>query len=99
MYDICFEFKFQRNVIKLKELKYQTDIYNECTTSKSDWICKKCHNSMLKYKMPMQGQLNKMELCPKVSQLDRLCQIEFMLISQVISFMFIVAKIKGAQQI
>ena len=47
----------------------------------------------------MQAQLNKMEHCPKFSQLDRLCQIEFMLISQIISFMFIVAKMKGAQQI
>ena len=26
--DICWKFKFRRNVIKLKELKYQTDIYN-----------------------------------------------------------------------
>ena len=48
IYDICFKFKFRRNVIKLKELKYQTDIYSECTTGKSDWICKKCHNSKSK---------------------------------------------------
>ena len=26
--DICWKFEFRRNVIKLKELKYQADIYN-----------------------------------------------------------------------
>ena len=33
-----------------------------CTTGKSDWICKSCYNSMMKNKMPMQAQLNNMEL-------------------------------------
>ena len=47
--------------------------------------------------MPMQGQLNNMELCPKFSELDRLCPIELMLISQIIPFIFIGAKIKGGQ--
>ena len=46
--DICWKFEFRRNVIKLKELKYQTDIYTKCATGKSDWIC---HNSVMKYKM------------------------------------------------
>ena len=32
--DICWKFEFRRNVIKLKEVKYQADIYNECTTGK-----------------------------------------------------------------
>ena len=95
--DICWKFEFRRNVIKLKEPKYQADIYNECTTGKSDWICKSCHNSMSKNKMPMQAQVNNLELCPTFSELDRLCPIELMLISQIIPFMFIVAKTKGAQ--
>ena len=43
--DICWKFEFRRNVIELKERKYQTDIYNECTTVKSDWICKSSDNS------------------------------------------------------
>ena len=34
--DICWKFEFRGNVIKLKESKYQTDIYNKCTTGKSD---------------------------------------------------------------
>ena len=47
--------------------------------------------------MPMPAQLNKIELCPKFSEWDRRYPIELMLISQIIPFMFIVAKTKGAQ--
>ena len=35
-----------------------------------------------------------MELCPKFSDLNRLCPIEVMLISQIILFLFIIAKTK-----
>ena len=52
---------------------------------------------MLKNKMPMQAQVNNLELCPKLSELDRLCSIGLMLISQIIQFMLIVAKTKDAQ--
>ena len=45
----------------------------------------------------MRAQLNNMELCPKVRELDRLCPIELMSISQIIPFLFIVAKAKVAQ--
>ena len=38
-----------------------------------------------------------MELCPKFSELYSLCPIDLMLNSQIIPFMFIVAKTKGAQ--
>ena len=81
--DICCRFEFRRNVIKLKEPKYQTDIYNGRTTGKSDWTCKSCLNSMLKNKMPIHAQLNSIELCPKFSELNRLCPIELMLISDI----------------
>ena len=74
--DICWKFEFRRNVIKLKETNYQADIYNESTTGKSDGICKSCHNSMSKNKMPMQAQVNNLELCPSFCELDRLCPIE-----------------------
>ena len=40
----------------------------------------------------MQAQLNNIELCPKFGELDRLCPIELMFISQIIPFMFIDAK-------
>ena len=48
-------------------------------------------------KVPMQAQVNNMELGPKFGELNRLCPIELMLISQIIPFIFIVAKMKGAQ--
>ena len=95
--DICWKLEFRRNVIKLKESKYQTDIYTKCTTGKSERIFKSCHNCMMKNKMLMKAQLNNMELCPKFSELYRLCPIELMLICEIIPFMFIVAKMKGAQ--
>ena len=60
--DVCRKFGFQRNVIKLKESKYQTSIYTKCATGKSEWICKSCHNSVMKNKMLMQAQLDNLEL-------------------------------------
>ena len=52
---------------------------------------------MLNNKMPIEAQLIKMELYPKFTELDRLFPIELMLLSQIIAFMFIVSKTKGAQ--
>ena len=45
----------------------------------------------------MQAQANNLQLCSKFDELDSLCPIELMLISQIIPFMFIVAKHKDAQ--
>ena len=73
--DICWKFKFRRNVIKLNKSKCQTDIDNKCITGKSSWICKSCHNSLMKNKMLMQTQLNNMKLFPKFIDLNRLCRI------------------------
>ena len=95
--DICWKFEFRRNVIKLKETKHQTNIYNKCTTGTSDWMRKICHNSMSKNKMSMQAQLNNLQFFPKFRELDRLCPIEIMLMSQMIPFMSIVAKTINGQ--
>ena len=75
--DICWKFEFRRNVIKLIASKYQTDIHDKCSTGKSGWICRSCHNSMMKKKMSMQAQLNNMERRPKFNELNRVCPIEF----------------------
>ena len=40
----------------------------------------------------MQVQKNEIKLCPKSNEFESLCPIELMLISQIIPFMFIVAK-------
>ena len=58
------------------------EIFDKCHRGKYEWICKSCHNSLTKNKMPMQAQANNLELCQKF----------MMLISQMIPFMFIVAK-------
>ena len=70
----------------LKEPKYQADIYNKWDSGESDWICKSCHNSVLKNKMAIQVQLNNMELCLKFSELG-----------SIFPTMFVVAKTKCAQ--
>ena len=95
--DICWKYKFKKNLTTLKDFKYEQDLYRECHTGKSELICNSCHTSLLRKKMPMQAQCNNLELCPKIEELENLCPIELMLISQIIPFMFIVAKIKGAQ--
>ena len=95
--DICWKFEFRTNVIKLTETKYDQEIYAECNTGKSSWICKGCHRSLLSNKTPMQAQVNNLYLCPKIEELENLCSIELMLISKIIPFMFIVARVKGAQ--
>ena len=78
-------------------MKCQTVIFNKFLAGKIDWICRSCHKSMQKNKMSMQAQKHKMELCPKLNEFQSLCPIDLMLISQIIPFMFIVAKTKGAQ--
>ena len=45
----------------------------------------------------MQAQKNEMELCTKFNVFESLCLIELMLISQIIPFMFIAAKVNGAK--
>ena len=48
--DICWKFEFRTNVITLTECKYEQNLYDECHTGESEWICKSCHNSLLKRK-------------------------------------------------
>ena len=50
-----------------------------------------------KIKMSMQAQLKTVELCPKFSEMDRVCPIELILISEIVPYMFIVVKTKEAQ--
>ena len=45
----------------------------------------------------MQAQLNNVEVFPKFSELDRLCPIELTLITQIVPFMFAVARTEGAR--
>ena len=90
-------FYFEKMLIHCS--KYQIDVYIiKCTTSKSDWICKSCLKSVLKNKMSMQAYVNNLEISPKFIELDGLCPIELMSISQIISFMFIAIRTKDSQR-
>merc|ERR1711973_723516 len=51
----------------------------------------------MKGKMPPQAQENGLQLNPRVEELEDLCPLELMLIAQIIPFMSIVPKHKGAQ--
>ena len=101
--DICWKFEYRSNVMLLDYSKYEKNLFDKCYTSKSkdnkgkEWICNTCNKWLLKQKMPMQAQANNLQLCPKIEELENLCPIELMLISQIIPFMFIVAKTRGAQ--
>ena len=43
------------------------------------------------------ADINNMELCPKFSELNKLCPLQLMLVSKITPFVFLVAKTKGAQ--
>ena len=95
--DICIKSEFRKSVIKLNPSKYEKETFDKLASRVYEWICKSCHNYLMKEKMPPQGQANNLELCPQFKELEDLCPIELLLISQIIPFMFIVAKHKGAQ--
>ena len=95
--DICWKTEYRINVIVLDPSKYDKKLFDKCHTGKSMWICKSCDKAMKKKKMPMQAQANGLELCPKYDELENLCPLELMLVSQIMPFMFIIAKTKGAQ--
>ena len=94
---VCFKLEFRRTVVTLNASRYDEKIYDQCYQQKTQWICKSCDKYMRKGKIPPQAQVNNMYLCPKFEELDRLSYLECMLISQIIPFMFIVAKQKSSQ--
>ena len=96
--DICIKFEYKSNVVLKKEDRYEDhELFNKCSTKKSDYICKSCHKSLLKGKMPMQAQANNLQLNPIVDKLKDLTDLETILISQLNPYMHIVAKHRGAQ--
>ena len=98
----CDIFEFRKNVIKLNALKYQTGIgygygfrLDVLKLSQSWQKLSEKQNANAGTKK--QKQKNKMESCPKFNEFERFCPDELVLISQIIPYMFIVAKTKGAQ--
>ena len=47
--------------------------------------------------MPMQAHNSGLEHCPDIKELEDLCPLEVLLVSQIIPFMFIDGKMNGAQ--
>ena len=94
---VCLKLEFRRSVIVLDRSRYDTELFEKCYQKKSKWICKSCDKYMKKGKIPPQAQANDMYLCPRIEELDCLSYVECMLISQIIPFMFIVAKQKSSQ--
>ena len=91
--DVCWKFEWKKNVIKLTVPRYAPEICNTCFTKNSEWICL----SFNKYLRKNKTQANNLQLCSRIEELDSLCPIELMLISQTTPFMFIVVILKGAQ--
>ena len=94
---ICLKFEYRSNILHADDKKYDKQLYERCNTGRSSHICKSCHGSLLKGKIPVQAQANGLQLNPSLDVLNDLCPLEHMLISQIIPFMFIVARHKGAQ--
>ena len=96
--DICIKWEYRKNVRKLIRTEYEKlATFKKCDTNKSEWICDTCDKAIKKNKIPAQAQVNNLELSPSIPELDDLCPIELMLVKQIIPFMFIVPKHKGAQ--
>ncbi|XP_066911966.1 uncharacterized protein [Clytia hemisphaerica] len=103
---ICIKWEYKGNGKNFLHKEYEEfEIFEKCDISNKDcdpekiyWICYPCDKAIKKDKLPMQAQANNLQLSPRIPELDNLCPIEMMLVSQIIPFMFIVPKHKGGQQ-
>ena len=103
---ICIKWEYKGNGKKFLHKEYESllmfelcDVPNtNCDSEEQYWICHSCDKAIKKEKLPVQAQANNLQLSQKLPELDELCPIEMMLVSQIIPFMFIVPKHKGGQQ-
>ena len=75
----------------------EPEIFKNRFEGKEEYICKRCGEHLKKVKIPPQALENGLAVNPRVEELEDLCPLELMLISQIIPFMSIVPKHKGAQ--
>ena len=73
------------------------EIFKNRFEGKEEYICKTCDEQLKKVKIPPQALVNGLAVSPTVEELEDLCPLELMLMSQIIPFMSIVPKHKGAQ--
>ena len=103
---ICIKWEYKGNGKRFLHKEYESlPMFEKCDISSSDcnpdenyWICHSCDKAIKKEQLPVQAQANNLKLSLKLPELDELCPIEMMLVSQIIPFMFIVPKHKGGQQ-
>ena len=88
----------------MKPEDFETDLYEKCKTERNDsekdkYICNSCKRYMQKSKIiPPQAQNNELHLNTMFKEISDLCPLELSLVSQIIPFMFITDKHKGAQK-
>ncbi|XP_066926766.1 uncharacterized protein [Clytia hemisphaerica] len=103
---ICIKWEYKGNAKRFLHKEYENlamfqlcDVPNtDCDSEEIYWICHPCDKAIKKEQLPVQAQANNLQLSPKLPELEELCPIEMMLVSQIIPFMFIVPKHKGGQQ-
>ena len=100
--DICFQMCFRRNVRRLLPENYEKDdkqieLFAKCHQNTSMWICNSCHLKLKRTEMPDVAVANNLGLCESVEELTDLTDIEHVLLCQIIPFMSIVNKHRGAQ--
>ena len=100
--NICWKTEYRTSVIELDPSKHDEKLFDQCHTNNYShdqkiYIGKDCDRAMKKKKLPMQVQFNGLELCPKFDELKNLCPLEITPISQIMPFMHVCAKIKGAE--
>jgi hypothetical protein len=75
----------------------QKELFEKCHHGISTWICNSCHAKLKRTEMPPAAIANGLDLCQSVEELNCLNDIEHALICQVLPFMSIVARHRGAQ--
>ena len=97
--DICWKMCFKQSVRKLNPEKYEKSahVYEDCKQNISQWICNSCHSKLMRGKMPSDAIANNLNLDESAEELTCLNDIEHALICQIMPFMSIVARHRGAQ--
>ena len=100
--NICWKFEYRTNVFAFDAERYEDAMFKKCKTpcksnGNTGYICKSCDRSSKKGNMHSQAQANGMHLNETFDEINDLCPLELSLVSQIIPFIFIVPRHRGAQ--
>ena len=97
--NICWKFEYKTNILIFHAEKYDPDLLQKCkpTGKNTGYICKGCDRYLKRTMMPPQAQTNGLHLNEVFPEINDLCPLELSLVSQIIPFMFIVPRHRGAQ--